>query len=281
MKSRHCAATNAPRSNGAAGAMALAMGTIILLAGALPAQAQTGGNTTPAKTVPASKAKPKAAEVNDAKSAASYSIGLSIGTQLHGLGLGADAVAYERVAQGLRDALTGKAVAAAEDGQRVQAYIGGLRDSIGTTNKAAADKFLAENGKLPGIVTTTSGLQYKVIAAGAGQSPKLTDEATVNYRGSLLDGTEFDSSYKHNQPATFTVGQVIKGWVEALQLMKPGAKFELYIPPELAYGMQPPPGSPIPPGSLLKFQVELISVKPGAPAAGPPAGAAMSGPRHQ
>ncbi len=89
-------------------------------------------------------------------------------------------------------------------------------------------------------------MQYKVISAGAGQSPKLTDEATVNYRGSLLDGTEFDSSYKRNQPATFPVGQVIKGWVEALQLMKPGAKYELYIPPDLAYGMQPPAEQPDP-----------------------------------
>jgi FKBP-type peptidyl-prolyl cis-trans isomerase FkpA len=255
VKSRHCAVG------------ALAVGALFLLAGTLPAQAQTGGNTTPAKTVTPSKAKAK--PPTDAKSAASYSVGLSIGTQLHSYGLGADSVTTERVLAGLRDALSGKASAKPEDAQRVQTLIEAARAALGNTNKAAAMKFLADNGKLPGVVTTASGLQYKVISAGAGQSPKLTDEATVNYRGSLLDGTEFDSSYKRNQPATFPVGQVIKGWVEALQLMKPGAKYELYIPPDLAYGMQPPPNSPIPPGSMLKFEVELISVKPGAAAAPP------------
>jgi FKBP-type peptidyl-prolyl cis-trans isomerase len=273
VKSRHCAG------------LALAVGTL-LLAGTLPAQAQTSGNTTQDQTVPAAKAKSaakaKAAPAAaDAKSQASYSLGVSFGTQLHGqFGLNATSVTYERLLQGLKDALAGKATATPEDQQRVQALIEQSRNAQGEANKAAADKFLAENGKLPGIVTTASGLQYKVIRPGAGESPKLTDEATVNYRGSLLDGTEFDSSYKRNQPASFPVGRVIKGWVEALQLMKPGAKFELYIPPDLAYGQQPPQGSPIPPQALLKFEVELLSVKPAAAAA--PPGGAMSGsaPKH-
>jgi FKBP-type peptidyl-prolyl cis-trans isomerase len=263
--------------------LALAVGTL-LLAGALPAQAQTSGNTPQDKTVgaakPKSATKAKAAPAaTDAKAQASYSLGVSFGTQLHGqFGLNATSVTYERLLQGLKDALAGKATATPEDQQRVQSLIEQSRNAEGTANKAAADKFLAANGKLPGIVTTASGLQYKVIRPGAGDSPKVTDDATVNYRGTLLDGTEFDSSYKRNQPANFTVGKVIKGWVEALQLMKPGARFELYIPPELAYGMQSPP--PIPPGSLLKFEVELLSFKP-APAAAPPGGA-MSGsaPKH-
>ncbi len=282
MKSRHCAATNARRVTHAAAGFALAVGTL-LLAGTLPAQAQTNGNISPDKAVPVGKtpagAKAKAAPAaTDAKSQASYSLGVSVGTQLHGLGVTAGAVTYERVMQGLRDALGGKATATPEDSERVQHLIGDARSAQGVTNKAAADKFLAANGKLPGIITTTSGLQYKVVRPGAGDSPKITDDATVNYRGTLLDGTEFDSSYKRNQPASFTVGKVIKGWIEALQLMKPGAKFELYIPPELAYGMEPPPG-PIPPGSLLKFDVELLSVKP-APVV-PLPGGAMSGPKRQ
>jgi FKBP-type peptidyl-prolyl cis-trans isomerase len=272
VKSRHCAATNAPRFTKAAGGIALA-GTL-LLAGALPAQAQTATNTSPTKTVPAAKASSApgaktAAGPTDAKSLASYSVGVSVGTQLHGLGLGAETLSTERVLQGLKDALSGKATASPEDGQRIQAWIEQARAGEGAVNKAAADKFLATNGKLPGIVTTASGLQYKVIRAGSGDFPKATDEATVNYRGTLLNGTEFDSSYKRHEPASFPIGGVIKGWQEALLLMKPGSKVELYIPPALAYDMNSPP--PIPPGSLLKFEVELISVKPAAasaPAAG-------------
>ncbi len=272
MKSRHCAATNAPRKNFAAAGIALAVGTI-LMAGALPAQAQTTGNSAPGKTVPASKAKPgaKAAAkpaATDAKSQASYSLGLTMGSQLHTIGLGTDAVAADRILQGLKDALSGK-TAGPEDEQRIQAMLAQAHQAAGDANQAAATKFLAENGKQPGVVTTASGLQYKIVRPGAGESPKLSDEATVNYRGTLLDGTEFDSSYKRNQPATFPVGNVIKGWVEALQLMKPGAKYELFIPPDLAYGLQPPPGAPIPPGAMLKFEVELISVKPGVVSSAP------------
>ncbi len=259
MKSRYCAAVG------------FALAGTLLLAGAL--QAQTG-NVAPDKTVATAKTPPgtkakaapaASAAAADPKSQASYSLGLSIGTQLHGYGMSAGSVTAERVLQGLRDALAGKKVAGVEDSQRVQALISQARTEVGSSNQAAAAKFLAENGKLPGIITTASGLQYKVLQPGAGASPKLTDDATVNYRGTLLDGTEFDSSYKRNQPATFTVGRVIKGWVEALQLMKPGAKFQLFIPPDLAYGMEPPQG-PIPPGALLKFDVELISVKPAAAA---------------
>jgi FKBP-type peptidyl-prolyl cis-trans isomerase FklB len=137
-------------------------------------------------------------------------------------------------------------------------------------NHRAAAKFLAENAKKPDIVTTASGLQYKVISPGSGDSPKGSDEVVVNYRGSLLDGTEFDSSYKRGQPATFPVGAVIPGWTEALQLMKPGAKYQLWVPPQLAYDMRVNPGAPIPPGSMLVFDVELLSIKPPQVPAGTP-----------
>jgi FKBP-type peptidyl-prolyl cis-trans isomerase len=278
VKSRHCAATNAPRKSLAVGAIALA-GTI-LLTGALPAQAQTGGNTAPGATVTPVKPKAKAgapAAATDAKSQASYSVGVSIGTQLHGYGLGVDSVTIERLVAGLRDSLSGKVTAKPEDGQRVQTLIEESRAAMGNANKAAADKFLAANGKLPGVMTTASGLQYKVDRPGTGETPKLTDEVVVNYRGTLLDGTEFDSSYKRNQPLTTKLDGVIKGWSEALQLMKVGEKAELFIPPDLAYGQNSPP--PLPPNSLLKFEVELLSAKPPSAAPTPPPGGAMSGPR--
>jgi FKBP-type peptidyl-prolyl cis-trans isomerase len=276
VKSRHCAATNAPRDIKTGAGLALVVGTI-LLAGTVPAQAQTGTNSGD-KPVPAAKAatgsEPSPAE---AKAQASYSLGVSFGAQLHSYGLSSDNVQYERVLQGLKDALAGKATAKPEDGQRIQAMIEQARAGEGAANKAAAAKFLAANGKLPGVITTPSGLQYKVVRPGAGELPKISDEATVNYRGTLLDGTEFDSSYKRGQPATFTINAVIKGWQEALLLMKPGSKVELYIPPQLAYDLNSPP--PIPPGSLLKFEVELVSVRP-APAPGAAPGGAMTGPKH-
>ncbi|HOJ23353.1 MAG TPA: FKBP-type peptidyl-prolyl cis-trans isomerase, partial [Armatimonadota bacterium] len=115
------------------------------------------------------------------------------------------------------------------------------------------------NKKKPGVVTLPSGLQYKVLKEGTGKSPKVTDTVTVHYRGTLIDGTEFDSSYRRNEPATFEVGQIIPGWVEALQLMKTGAKWQLFIPSELAYGEQGA-GSQIGPNSVLLFEVELLSI---------------------
>ena len=111
-------------------------------------------------------------------------------------------------------------------------------------NHKAAAKFLAENGKKPDVVTTASGLQYRVITPGAGAPPKPTDEVTVNYSGKLLDGTEFDSSYKRGQPAKFQLNRVIPGWSEGVGLMKPGAKYELFVPPNLAYDLRSPPADP-------------------------------------
>jgi FKBP-type peptidyl-prolyl cis-trans isomerase FklB len=137
--------------------------------------------------------------------------------------------------------------------------------------KAAGEKFLADNKAKPGVVTLPSGLQYKILTEGKGtESPKAEDTVTVQYRGSLVGGTEFDSSYKRGQPATFRVGGVIKGWTEALQLMKPGSKWELYIPNELAYGENAPPGSGIPAGAPLVFEVELQTFTKPTPPPAPP-----------
>jgi FKBP-type peptidyl-prolyl cis-trans isomerase len=208
-------------------------------------------------------AAPNAAAPNatHSSSADSYSLGVSMGNQLHASGVTPQDVSGERLAAGAQDALTGKVKTTPEDQQNITGLLRRSHEQAGETNHRAAAAFLAENGKKKGIVTTASGLQYKVLAAGSGAPPKATDEVVVNYRGALLDGTEFDSSYKRGEPATFAVDHVIHGWTEALQLMKPGAKYQLFIPPQLAYDLQPPPGSGIPPGSLLLFDVELLSVK--------------------
>jgi len=133
------------------------------------------------------------------------------------------------------------------------------RQAAGTANAAEGDKFLLENRSREGVVVTDSGLQYKVIQMGDGPKPAATDRVTVNYRGTLLNGTEFDSSYSRNQPMTFQLNQVIPGWTEGLQLMPVGSKFMFYIPPNLAYG--PAGGGPIGPNATLIFEVELLSVE--------------------
>lgn len=131
-------------------------------------------------------------------------------------------------------------------------------------NKKAGEKFLADNKAKPGVVTTASGLQYKVLTEGKGAKPKATDTITVNYRGTLIDGTEFDSSYKRNEPATFALNAVIPGWIEGLQLMPEGSKWEIYVPSELAYGAGGT-GGPIGPNATLIFEVELMKIEaPGA-----------------
>ncbi|HEX4649742.1 MAG TPA: FKBP-type peptidyl-prolyl cis-trans isomerase [Steroidobacteraceae bacterium] len=255
-----------------------------LMAGATLASAQepSPGAAAPAATAPAkkpgAKAGPAGAAAKGAPAAAgsaSYSIGLSMGEQLRASGLTSEMVNSQDLARGVRDAVAGKASMTEKDRENIVALV----KSVGEANHAAAANFLAENGKKPDVVTTASGLQYKVLAKGSGESPKKTDEVTVNYKGTLLNGTEFDSSYKRGQPASFPVGGVIPGWTEALQLMKPGEKMQLFVPPQLAYDLQSRP--PIPPGSLLIFEVELLSVKAPAAAAQPAAPPASAAPATQ
>jgi FKBP-type peptidyl-prolyl cis-trans isomerase FklB len=238
-----------------------------------PADKATTSTAAPAAAQPKKPAKAAApggaSDVKtptNAKAQASYSLGVSMGDQLHHLGLTGDSIATERLTQGLRDALAGKVAMTASDQENIANFVKSARNGLADTNRATAKAFLTENGKKKDVVTTATGLEYHVISEGSGAPPKSTDEVTVNYRGTLLDGTEFDSSYKRGQPASFPVNGVIPGWQEALVLMKPGAKWELFIPPNLAYDVNSPPS--IPPGSLLKFEVELIKVKPPTPAAG-------------
>jgi len=226
--------------------------------------------TNPAHKKPAaSGATQPAAGAADEKNAVSYSLGVSMGDQLRSNGIAAEAVNPQRLAQGVHDALSGKVKMTEADQNNITKLVRTSVEGAAEANHQAAAKFLAENGKKPGVTTTASGLQYKVLTAGSGESPKASDDVTVNYRGTLLDGTEFDSSYKRGQPATFGVSRVIPGWTEALQLMKPGAKYQLFIPPQLAYDLRSRP--PIPPGSMLIFEVELLSSKAPQPAAANPA----------
>jgi FKBP-type peptidyl-prolyl cis-trans isomerase FklB len=205
------------------------------------------------------------------KSEGSYSLGLSVGQGLRQMSIDANSISTDRLMQGVRDALSGKVKYGPANQQSIKAMIAAARTQIGDKNHAAARAFLARNGKKNGIVTTASGLQYQVLKAGQGSMPKPGDTVTVNYRGTLLSGTEFDSSFKRGQPATFPVDRVIPGWQEALKLMKPGAKWRLFVPPTLAYDLNSPP--PIPPGSLLIFDVDLVGIQAPQPAPQPPAGA--------
>ena len=227
-------------------------------------QAPAGGAKAPAG---AGATKAPASE----KSAVSYSLGLSMGEQLRAGYVKPEEVSSERLAQGVHDGLSGKAKLSDADREQISKLLKSAHEAAGDINHRAAAKFLAENAKKPGVVTTASGLQYKVLEPGNGDSPKSTDEVTVNYRGTLLDGTEFDSSYKRSQPANFQLNRVIPGWSEGLLMMKPGAKYQLWVPPQLGYDLRSP--GPIPPGAMLIFEVELLSVK----APSPPAATAQPG----
>jgi len=208
---------------------------------------------------------------------ASYLFGLTLGEQLHGLGV--PEVQSDAVSRGIKDAMTGKKSTPAER-QQLNEFVRGAAQASAVRNKTAAQEFLAKNGKEKGVQTTASGLQYKVIKAGDSKTPLIsaTDEVTVNYRGKLIDGTEFDSSYSRNQPATFPANGVIKGWQEALVMMRPGARWELFVPPELAYGPAPRPG--IPANSALIFEVEVLSAKPKPAAAPAPGGPGSNKPAN-
>ena len=205
-------------------------------------------------------------ELKDQKARESYSLGYQFGQYLKLQGVDINLDVYTSA---IKDALGDKEPLMSKDEihttirgveQRVQAERQKELREKAVRNLEEGKKFLAENQKKKGVKTLPSGLQYKVLAAGSGKTPKATDTVTVNYKGTLLDGTEFDSSYKRGQPITFEVAGVIKGWTEALQLMKEGSKWQLFIPPDLAYGERAI-GRNIPPNSTLIFDVELIGIK--------------------
>ena len=204
-------------------------------------------------------------ELKDQKEKESYALGYQFGENLKSQGLEINVDAYVAA---LRDslgnakpALSREEMDSAVSDVRKRVAAARQKGSAATADKNLADgkAFLEENQKKEGVRTLPSGLQYKVLVEGSGKSPKATDQVTVNYRGKLIDGTEFDSSYQRGTPATFPVNGVISGWTEALQLMKEGSKWQLFIPPNLGYGARGV--GRIPPNSTLIFEVELLKVK--------------------
>ena len=189
----------------------------------------------------------------------SYALGLMFGNSLKEMGVAE--IHQDKFAKAVADVLSGATpeMTVAEAQQKVTVYLQALEEEKGKAVREEGEKFLAENAKKEGIITLPSGLQYEVITEGNGKKPSATDRVKCHYEGTLIDGTLFDSSIKRGQPAVFGVNQVIKGWVEALQLMSEGSKWRLFIPSELGYGAQQA-GEMIPPHSTLIFEVELIEV---------------------
>jgi len=258
-------------------ANALLMSAILCLGNATAQQTQTTSPkaSSTAKTPQSTTArtrhttattKPKPLVLETQKDKASYAIGLNVGKNLHRDSIDVDP---KIVLRGLEDALAGGKTLLTDD--EAKAALMALQEDVRKnqeekrqaliqTNKEQGDAFLAANSKKEGVVTLPSGLQYKILTAGSGPKPTASDSVVCNYRGTLLDNTEFDSSYKRGQPATFAVSQVIKGWTEALQLMPVGSKWQLFIPPDLAYGERAQ-GSDIGPNATLIFEVELLSIQ--------------------
>jgi len=229
----------------------------------------------PAKTSSATAAKKPATAAKPAtglalttqKQKASYALGMKIASDLKRQAV-APSVDGAITARALRDALAGNKLLLTDDQEKAAlmqlqtevraAQEAKAKEASGPARKAG-EAFLAENKSKEGVVTLPSGMQYKILTAGTGPKPTANDTVTCNYRGTLLNGKEFDSSYKRGQPASFPVSGVIKGWTEALQLMPVGSKWQLFIPPDLAYGDRGA-GGDIGPGETLIFEVELISV---------------------
>ena len=206
------------------------------------------------------------AGLKEQKEKVSYVIGVDIGKALQKQGVAIDP---DLVARGIKDGFSGGKLLMSDQEikETMTAFQKEMRakqevalKQAGEKNKREGEAFLAENKIKEGVKTLPSGLQYKVIKAGSGKKPKATDTVVTHYKGTLLDGTEFDSSYRRNQPATFKVNGVIRGWTEALQLMEEGAKWILYVPSALAYGERGA-GGQIGPNATLIFEVELVSVQ--------------------
>ena len=261
---------------------------IVLLGGTAAQQtpakpSQSTATTTHRRTTTAA-AKPKPLVLETAKDKQSYAIGLNVGKSLHRDDIDVDP---KIVLQGLQDAMSDGKVLLTDD--QIKAVMTDLqsqvrqkqeakRQAVAEVNKKEGAAFLAANATKPGVVTLPSGLQYKILTPGTGPKPTATDSVVCNYRGTLLDNTEFDSSYKRGQPMTFPVSGVIKGWTEALQLMPVGSKWQLFVPSDLAYGERAQgPGGP---NATLVFEVELMSIQPKTqPAATPGAGTQASPPQ--
>jgi FKBP-type peptidyl-prolyl cis-trans isomerase FklB len=234
----------------------------MMLLGNVLAQQTPAANPQPA---PAPESQ-SASAFKTQKEKVSYAIGMNVGATLHRQGVDIDPKVLQ---QGLQDALAGGKMLLSEEEERavlteLQADMRKKQQEkmqqAGEANKKEGEAFLAANKGKNGVVSLPSGLQYKIITSGTGPKPTASDSVVCNYRGTLIDGKEFDSSYKRGQPATFPVSGVIKGWTEALQLMPVGSKWQLFIPSDLAYGERGQ-GGDIGPNATLIFEVELISIE--------------------
>jgi len=217
------------------------------------------------------KVEPAGLQLNTDKAKLSYAIGMDIGASLKSLNADLD---RSTLLTAINDRLDGAKLklSEADAGKAKQAFFKKQAEQVAAKQKAAGEKnktdgeaFLVENGKKKGVTTTKSGLQYEVLKQGDGAKPKATDKVTVNYRGTLIDGTEFDSSYKRGKPVTFPLNGVIKGWTEGVQLMNVGSKYKFVLPSSLAYGVHGA-GPKIGPNSVLVFEVELQSIGEPKPA---------------
>ncbi len=236
---------------------------------AKPSTSSAAASKTPAKKATTSST--AAAPLTTRKQKFSYALGMNIanglGANLKKQGVDVD---WSLLAQGLKDGASGAKTRLTQD--EAKAVLTEVQNDVrkeqqekmkevADTNKKEGEAFLAANKDKEGVKTLPSGLQYKVMTEGTGPKPTASDTVICNYRGTLINGTEFDSSYKRGEPATFPVGGVIKGWTEALQLMPVGSKWQLFIPSDLAYGERGA-GAEIGPNATLVFEVELISIKP-------------------
>jgi FKBP-type peptidyl-prolyl cis-trans isomerase len=254
---------------------------MLLLGNAVAQKSTTTTKTPPAKAQPTPAAKelpdaPKATK--DAANAAlptqkdkvSYAIGMQVGSNLARQGVDVDPAVFIK---GLNDAIAGKLIMTDDEARAVLTQLqNDVRVKMeekakvaAEANKKEGDEFLAANKAKEGVITTPSGLQYKILKEGTGPKPTASDSVNCNYRGTLINGTEFDSSYKRGQPAKFPVSGVIKGWTEALQLMPVGSKWQLFIPSDLAYGSQAR-SAEIGANATLLFELELLSIEPPTPA---------------
>ena len=222
---------------------------------------------------PAEPAKAAGPELTTDTQKFSYSVGINLGKQLHNV---KDEVDVKALEAGFEDSLSGAEPKLDDKAreeilkatvQKLQAKQVAEREAEAKKNQEDGDKFLADNAKKDGVKTTASGLEYEVETEGTGPKPKATDKVTVNYKGMLLDGTVFDSSYERGQPASFPLANVIPGWTEALQLMPVGSKYKFYIPSKLAYGERGAPPK-IGPNAVLVFEVELLSIDKDKPEEG-------------
>ena len=190
----------------------------------------------------------------------SYSLGVVLAANLKNQGF--TSISSEEFAKGFSDSLKGSTSLTVEEADaKISEVMTKIQEEKAAEAKSEGENFLAENAKNDGIVVTESGLQYNHSTVGEGGYPTAEDTVTVHYKGTLIDGTEFDSSYKRGEPISFPLNGVISGWTEGLQLMKIGGKTTFYIPQELAYGARPNPNGPIPPYAALIFEVELIDIK--------------------